>query len=458
MKLRLLFWIICISPFFLSAQITLDSTILDLRVLATGLDVPWDMVYGPDDRVWFTELEGRISKLNHETGEVQEVYTIPDVEVFGFSAGLHALALDPEFLSNQFLYVHYTNSTSNSKLVRYTYDGISNTLIEPTVLLDNIVAGPSHNGSRLATDNQHLYLCLGDAYFDPSTAQDMANYNGKILRLMLDGSIPADNPIENSYIWSWGHRNPQGMVLHGGKIYSSEHGTSADDEVNLIEVNRNYGWPTVEGFCDLPAEVDFCATENAVEPLWAFSPSIAPCGIDYYGSAAIPEWENSLLLTSLKDQKLTQLQLNESGETILSATDYLVQEYGRLRDVITLPDGRILICTSNRDFAGNPGVEDDLIIELKARGTTTASQVLKPQPRITLFPNPVQDILHVQLEDVATGGINWEIRDIQGRKVMEMHELSFSFHVALSQLEAGSYTLHLGNGEWSKIRRFIVVK
>jgi len=189
---------------------------------------------------------------------------------------------------------------------------------------------------------------------------------GSTLRMELDGSVPIDNPIPNSLIWSWGHRNAQGLCLGNGIIYSSEHGTSHDDELNIIEPNRNYGWPNVEGYCDEASETAFCLEENVREPIWAWTPSIAPAGIDYYNHPAIPEWTNSILLAVLKNRQIMQIKLSDDGMSALEVNSYFVDDYGRIRDVLSLPDGRILFITTNKDVFGTPGPGDDKILVIEA--------------------------------------------------------------------------------------------
>ena len=217
------------------AQINLGTTIVQPTVVASNLTVPWDMTYGPDGWIWFTELAGKIKRMNPNTYEIQTVFSISDVALFGFSVGLHSIVLHPDFLTTPYLYVHYANTTTTTKIVRYEYDAANNTLINPTIILGDIPAGVSHNGSRMVILNDKLFICLGDTYSTPAKAQDLNSINGKVLRMNLDGSIPEDNPMPGSYIWTFGHRNPQGMCFANGRIYSSEHGTNANDEVNIIE-------------------------------------------------------------------------------------------------------------------------------------------------------------------------------------------------------------------------------
>jgi len=207
----------------------------------------------------------------------------------------------------------------------------------------------------LVTADQKLLITTGDAS-EASSAQNTSSLSGKILRVNMDGSIPADNPIPNNRIWTYGHRNPQGLVQVGQKLYASEHGPNNDDEVNLILKGRNYGWPNVEGFCDKSGEQSFCSANNVVEPLMAWTPTIATSGLTYYNADLIPQFKNSLLLLSLKGSRFTQLKLNEAGDKIIGSKDFFINEFGRLRAICQSPDGKIYIGSSN---GGN-----DKIIEI----------------------------------------------------------------------------------------------
>ena len=375
------------------SQINLGTTIVQTTVVASNLNVPWDMAYGPDGWIWFTELSGNIKRMNPNTYQIQQVFAISDVALFGFSVGLHSLVLHPDFNTNHYLYVHYAYTTTTSKIVRYQYDTVNNTLINPTIILGSIPAGVSHNGSRMVILNDKLFICLGDTYNNAPTAQNTATINGKVLRMNLDGSVPTDNPTAGSYVWTLGHRNPQGMCYGNGKLYSSEHGTGANDEINIIMQNRNYGWPTVEGLCNTPAEITFCNANNVVEPIWSWSPSIAPCGLDLYQNTAIPEWNNSLLLAVLKNKQLIQLKLSADGSTITQQNIYLTNTYGRLRDVLVIPDGRVFICTSNKDYAGTPGATDDRIIELKNQALGTVDY--QEDTSTTVYPVPSNHMVYI---------------------------------------------------------------
>ncbi len=433
-------FILIISFFttFSYSQITEESTVIQQTVVATNLNVPWDMVYGQDGWIWITELGGDIKRMNPTTYEMQQIFTIPDVALFGFSVGLHSMVLDPNFVTSPYLYVHYANTTTTSKIVRYEYDATNNTLINPTIILGNIPAGVSHNGSRMVILGDKLFITLGDTYSTPALAQDLNSINGKVLRMNLDGSIPSDNPMPGKYIWSFGHRNPQGLCYANGKMYSSEHGTGSNDEINIIEVNRNYGWSTVEGVCNTAAEITFCTANNVKEPIWSWSPSIAPCGLDYYQNSAIPEWNNSLLLAVLKDKKLIQLKLNDDGTQIVQQNFLITNTYGRLRDVLVIPDGRVFICTSNRDYTGTPIATDDRIIELKNNALNVANYT---NAASSIYPVPSDSILNIETESKV--GFVF-IFNGEGK---EVYSGKFSKQVDVSKLASGMYTLQLLDSE-----------
>jgi aldose sugar dehydrogenase len=417
------------------AQINLGTTVVQNTVVATNLSVPWDMTYGADGWIWFTELGGNIKRMQPDTHEIRQVFTIPDVALFGFSVGLHSIVLHPDFNNTPFVYVHYANSTTTSKIVRYEFDLPNNTLINATTIMSGIPAGVSHNGSRMVILEDKLYISLGDTYSTPAVAQNLASINGKVLRMNLDGSIPADNPIPGSYVYSLGHRNPQGLCYGAGKLYSSEHGTGANDEINIIEPNRNYGWPTVEGLCNTAAEITFCNANNVKEPIWSWSPSIAPAGIDYYQNAAIPEWNHSLLLAVLKDKKLIHLKLSEDGTQVVQQNTYLVNTYGRLRDVLVLPDGRVFLCTSNKDYAGSPVATDDRIIELRNNALAVAG--FTDGNETTIYPVPSDHLLNIE-SNFQIGFV--AITDATGK---EIYSATYSSQVDVSGFTAGLYYLQL---------------
>jgi aldose sugar dehydrogenase len=451
MKKTIIYWVLASSFTIVSnAQIDLGTTVLQNTVVASNLTVPWDMTYGADGWIWFTELPGNIKRMHPDTFEVQQVFAIGDVALFGFSVGLHSIVLHPDFNTNHYLYVHYAYTTTTSKIVRYQYDTVNNTLIAPTIILGSIPAGISHNGSRMVIVGDKLFISLGDTFTTPAAAQDLNGINGKVLRINLDGSVPTDNPISGSYIWSWGHRNPQGLCYGNGRLYSSEHGTGANDEINIIEQNRNYGWPTVEGICNTATEIPFCTANNVAEPIWSWSPSIAPAGIELYQNSAIPEWNNSLLLAVLKNKELIQLKLSDDGASIIQQNIYLVNTYGRLRDVLVLPDGRVFICTSNKDYAGSPGLTDDRIIELK--NPDLALTALQTNA-VSVYPVPADDVLFID------SNLDFDYVSINSTDGKEVYFGKYTNGLNIPSFSSGIYYLQLLDANRKVLaRKKIVIK
>lgn len=327
-------------------QVQQGDAILADAILTQNLTFPWEILWGPDSKLWITERGGKISRVDPATGAVTLVLAISEVVSQG-EGGLLGMVLHPDFATTPEVFVAYNynkSGTYTKKIVKFTYNGT--TLVNPVVLLDNIPAANTHNGTRLAiSPDKKLYITSGDAAVS-SRAQDKTSFAGKIQRINLDGSIPADNPVAGSPLWSYGHRNPQGLVFVGDRLYSSEHGNTTDDEVNIIQKDRNFGWPNVEGFCSTGSEPGFCTLNNVVEPIYAWSPTIAPSGIDYYNNDAIPQWKNSLLLAVLKDSELLQLKLNTAGDKVETVNTFYKSKYGRMRDIAISPDGAVYIITS----------------------------------------------------------------------------------------------------------------
>lgn len=347
--------------------IHLGETNAGIATVATGLNVPWEIAWGPGNRIWITEQHGTISRIDPANGTKKILLTIPEVWMKR-STGLLGMALSRDMKKEPYVFVDYTflkDSIPFSKLVRYTYS--NDTLIDPLTLLE-IPASGGHNGSRVAVSpDGKVIWATGDAQKD-GAAQDTTSLNGKILRINMDGTIPDDNPFKGSPVWAWGFRNMQGLAYSSnGNLYTSEHGDATDDEINLIRKGEDYGYPDVLGMPDLPAEKLFQEEHHTIDPLKIWTPTIAPAGLDYYDNKAIPEWSNSLLLTTLKTQSLRVLKLDKTGTAITSQEVYLSGEYGRLRDLCISPDGDVYVSTSNRDWNPGPGFpkeNDDRIIKI----------------------------------------------------------------------------------------------
>lgn len=425
------------------------------------------MHWGPDGWLWFNERAGDIYRLNPDTKEIQRVFHIPDVFVGPDNSGFHGMALHPNFPFEPYVYTHYTIGDFESQLVRWTYDVSHNTLQDSVVMMDRIGGSTSHNGSRIIFDgDEYLYLSMGDAFVG-MTAQDVYNVNGSILRMNMDGSIPDDNPFPDSYVWSLGHRNPQGLVFGKyGILYSSEHGEANDDEVNLIEKGRNYGWPLVEGFCDQPSEQNACDSLNVREPLYEWTPTYAPCGLAYFDHPSIPEWRHSLLQAFLKEKRLTMLPLTDDGTAVIdtAVSHYFIQEFGRLRDVMVTPNGRVFICTSNNEFNGNwvPKDNYDKVIEL-VNPDYDYPEYIAPRsaaiPTGSIFPNPTRNHLWIATEEASPTLEVW-VADAMGNEVYYQSLTTIfddQWHLSLpAAMGTGVYSIRYYDGETLVTSKFVV--
>jgi PQQ-dependent dehydrogenase (s-GDH family) len=421
------------------------------RVVTGGLANPFQVVWGPDNYLWITErTAGRITRVLPSDGSTTPAIAIREVLADG-PGGLLGMALDPGLLTgtgNDYVYVAYTYDgdrdpaaiSRRTKIVRFTYDARAHVLGNATDILTGLPAGTDHQGGRLIMGpDRKLYFTIGDLganqlanFCDPNRAQDVPTaaqvqgrdwslYVGKVLRLNLDGSIPSDNPTiagVRSHIYSYGHRNPQGLVFApDGKLYESEHGPNTDDEVNLIRSGGNYGWPHVAGYRDdqsyayanwsasrgvpcasltytaypevppsvplqkesawshpdftpplqtfrtVPTGYDFknpkCAERELYFQCW---PTAAPSSLAVYTAKnGIPGWDHSLLMPSLKHGTVYRMQLDAAGTAVVGEPDENtpLKTVNRYRDVTARPDGLALFIVTDlggatQDPSGRP--------------------------------------------------------------------------------------------------------
>jgi aldose sugar dehydrogenase len=341
-----------------------DGTRYAVQVVLTNLEVPWSLAFAPDGRLFITERPGRVRIAQNGALLPQAALTVSDVAATG-EAGVMGLALHPGFGSNRFVYVAYTARAGSggmvNRVVRYREAG--NQLGEPMVILDNIPAANIHDGCRLRFGpDGKLYVTMGDAAV-PSVSQDPASLNGKILRLNEDGSLPADNPFPASFVYSLGHRNPQGIDWQPGtgELWGTEHGATGNDELNRLLPGRNYGWPTIEAN----------RTQAGMEtPVLFYDPAIAPSGLAFYapsGGTPIEGFRNNAFFATLRGLHLHRVIFNPGDpRTVRSEERLLENRFGRIRDVVTGPDGAIYFCTNNRDGRGSPAGDDDRVLRIVA--------------------------------------------------------------------------------------------
>jgi glucose/arabinose dehydrogenase len=318
---------------------TQDGIRFRVETVATDLQVPWSMAFAPDGRLFVTERPGRVRIVNTATGAVQLALTIEGVRAQGEGGGL-GLALDPEFNANQWVYVYHTASAGSGAVNRVVrYREVAGQLVERVLLLDNIPAAGIHNGGRIRFGPDGLlYVTAGDAA-NTALAQDLASLAGKILRITRTGTVPPDNPF-GTPVYSWGHRNPQGIDWHPatGDMWASEHGQTGNDEINVIRPGVNYGWPRIEGAATMP---------GMEPPIVHFSPAIAPSGASFYRGQRFPGFSNNLFVATLAGQHLLRLRIN--GRQVVAQERLLVNQPGRMRDVISGPDGSLYIATNTSD-------------------------------------------------------------------------------------------------------------
>lgn len=306
-----------------------------------GLDAPWSIAFHEGVALVSERDSARVLEIA-DGGEAREVAVIDGVAPAG-EGGLLGLAVhDGE------LFTYFTAQDEN-RVERRTIIGEAGDLSlgEPTTVIDGIPAAGNHNGGRIAFGpDGMLFVTTGDAG-DRDSAQDVDALSGKILRLNSEGDIPDDNPFDGSPVYSYGHRNPQGIAWDAeGTMYASEFGQDTWDELNVIEPGGNYGWPEAEG---IAGDDDF------IDPVQQWSPDDAsPSGIAVTGS--------DILIANLRGERLRVVPLDD----LTTSTERFVGELGRLRDVVAGPDGAPWVLTNNTDGRGSPGPGDDRILRLES--------------------------------------------------------------------------------------------
>jgi len=328
-------------------------------IVARHLVTPWSIAVAPDGRLFVTERPGRVRVIVRDSLVEQPWATVPALDATQQSAetGLMGLTLDPSFAQNPYVYVCYTERTGDGSVVNRVArirerDGRGGDI---ETLVDGIPANLYHDGCRLKIGpDGKLYITTGDAYLN-SPAQDSSSLAGKILRVNLDGSVPADNPIPGSRVWSLGHRNPQGLAWdpRTGLALEIEHGSGAGDEINILERGMNYGWPIEQGAVANPKFRNPALVLRAAPAGAAFLPALASTDTSY------------LIIATLSGKRLIKVAVH--GRDVSIAQDPVLDGYGRLRDVVEGPDGSVYVSTSNRDGRGRPSRDDDRILRVWLR-------------------------------------------------------------------------------------------
>lgn len=334
-----------------------SATVAEPQVIAENLSVPWEVVTLPDGSLLITERPGI---LLHLSASGQNRTTVAGVEHVG-EGGLLGIALDPNFETNNWIYLYLTTETATglqNRIERYTFSTAENALSEQTIILEDIPGAKYHDGGRIAFGpDGFLYVTTGDAQQE-SLAQDTNSLAGKILRMTASGEPAPDNPFGN-YTYSYGHRNPQGLAWdEQGRLWSSEHGPSGAqtgyDEINLITAGSNYGWPEIKGN-ETREGMTAPLLQSGSEDTWA------PGDIAVIG--------NTLYMTGLRGESLYTAAIvgDATTPTLRNFTAHLRTDLGRLRTVQANPAGQLYLTTSNTDGRGTAGNTDDLLIVLDPR-------------------------------------------------------------------------------------------
>jgi glucose/arabinose dehydrogenase len=345
------------------------SSAHDYRVVtvANGFVNPWAIAFLPNGDMLVTERPGRLRIVRGGTLLPTPVAGVPAVAAAG-QGGLLDIELHPQFATNKTVYLTYSKpvtggSTTALYMARFENDALVG---GKDIFVAETKGRPGHFGSRVTFDKSgHLFMSIGERQAPPEgdltkhPAQDLSNHHGKIVRLNLDGSVPADNPFTRQAgakpeIWSYGHRNPQGLLVHPvtGDLWEIEHGPQGGDELNLIEPGKNYGWPVVGfGVNYGPGKAIHASTmaqgmENA-KHVWV--PSIATSGLLVYTGSKFPEWKGSVFVGGLAGMRVARLTLDGQKAEL---ADNLVKGLGRIRDVRQGPDGLIYLAVD--DQQGKP--------------------------------------------------------------------------------------------------------
>ncbi len=451
------------------STVTVGNTTLDVRVViqgtnsTNGIDIPWEIQWGPDDYIWMTERSGRVSRLDPETGTRTTILDLSSTIYDQSEAGLLGLQLHPDFENSPYVYLAYTYYSSGVKerIVRYTYNGTNNTLGSPLTLLDNINGNSTHIGCRLLILPDNTLLATTGDYQNQSSPQSNSSLSGKILRMNLDGTIPTDNPFgTSSYLYTTGHRNAQGLVLApNGKLYSSEHGPTTNDEFNVIVPGGNYGWPEVEGFCNQGWETSWCNGVSEYEDpiaIWHENSTIAPSDLIWYNHPAIPEWDGKMLMTVLKNKHLKEIEVNVAGDAVVDETIWFQNTFQRLRDILAAPDGRVFLATSGNSWS-NTAPFTHSIIELKNSSYSPTGVEDYKVVETKSYPNPSTGITQFAFASELVGG-EFVVVDHTGRIVYDGLVSNERMTVDFSDLASGLYIIKSINGSYTSTDRLQITK
>jgi glucose/arabinose dehydrogenase len=332
---------------------------LEVQTVASGLVNPWSLAFLPDGRMLVTERPGRMRLVSSEGQLSPPLKGVPDVWATG-QGGLLDVIADKSYAQNKTVYFCFSEKTSGggrTAVARAALNDGNGRLDDVKIIFrqDGPLSSGNHYGCRIVQANDgNLFVTLGEHFSYRDEAQNLGNHLGKLIRIAPDGSVPTDNPFvgrENAKpeIWSYGHRNPQGLAINpvSGHLWEIEHGPRGGDEVNIISRARNYGWPVIGYGIDYSgAKIHESTAKDGMEqPLKYWVPSIAPSGLTFYSAKLFPKWTGSLFTGALAGKMLVRLSVN--GDTVTGEERLLQNLNERIRDVRQGPDGALWLLTDN---------------------------------------------------------------------------------------------------------------
>ena len=331
-----------------------EKVSFQVETYADGFEIPWGMAFLPDNRMMVTDRIGDLWIIEKDgKDKVKVIGEIPNVRSKG-QGGMLDVAVHPDFNTNSYIYLSYSDYSENkshTSLIRAKL--VNNSLVNSQIIFrpeEKFFTKRSlHFGSRIIFDDKgFIFFCIGDRG-DRDLAQNLDMPNGKMYRIRDDGTIPIDNPFYYTKgaiksIWSYGHRNPQGLAIHPStrQLWEAEHGPRGGDEVNIILRGHNYGWPVITYGKNYSGTIISKLThhEGMDQPVFHWTPSIAVCGIAFYKGSQFPEWKNNLLATSLKYERLHRVELDGMN---MVKDEIIFEAESRVRDVEVGPDGIIYV-------------------------------------------------------------------------------------------------------------------
>lgn len=346
-----------IGALWLALALPLQAADYELETIAEGLEFPWSLACLPDGDMLVTQRGGQLLRVSGDGQQRVSLSGVPET-YFAGQGGFFDVVLHPEFADNRLVYLSFAHGTPEAnatRIVRGTLGEAALENVEVVLTVDPTKDNPQHYGGRFVfLPDGTLLITTGEGFDYREKAQDLDVQFGKTLRVNDDGSIPADNPYAaeggpRAKVWTYGHRNPQGIVVDqdSGDVYLHEHGPRGGDELNRLEPGNNYGWPAITYGLDYTGAYVSPFTEypGMEQPLHTWVPSIAPAGMTWYGGDAFPEWRGDLFVSALVSQDVRRLEMND-GEII--ETPMFTEIGERLRDIRTAPDGSLYILTDSK--------------------------------------------------------------------------------------------------------------